>query len=135
MCETNSFKVCEGTHPLQACSCFHGWELTRKVSYIRGCFMCIFEFTMQIIHLFSELGSNSISLRQHCDLFYLTGRCSWILAMRPMEGSERVYMVARIAMTTNSHEDGLAGYTPVITLFCMGEAMNKHKKNEERRPE
>jgi len=73
---------------------------------------------MQIIHLFSDLGSNSISLRPQCELFYLTGRCSWILAMRPMEGSERVYMVARIAMTTNSHEDGLAGYTPVITLFC-----------------
>lgn len=49
---------------------------------------------------------------------YLTGRCSWILAIRPIDGSERVYMVARIAMTTNSQEDGLAGYTPVITLFC-----------------
>lgn len=55
--------------------------------------------------------------------------------MRPMEGSERVYMVARIAMTTNSHEDGLAGYTPVITLFCTREAVNKHKKNEEIWPE
>ncbi len=52
-----------------------------------------------------------------------------------MEGSERVYMVAKMAMTTNSHEDGLAGYTPVITLFWMRETINKHKKeNEERSP-
>lgn len=40
--------------------------------------------------------------------------------MRPMEGSERMYMVARMAMTTNSQEEGLAGYTPVITPFCWG---------------
>lgn len=49
--------------------------------------------------------------------FYLTGRFSCILAIRPIEGSERVYMVARIAMTTNNQENGLAGYTPFITLF------------------
>lgn len=49
---------------------------------------------------------------------HLTGRCSCILAMSPMEGSERVYMVARMAMTTKSQEEGLAGYTPVTTLFC-----------------
>lgn len=48
---------------------------------------------------------------------YLSGRCCCILAMSPMLGSERMYMVARIAMTTNSHEEGLAGYTPLITLF------------------
>lgn len=62
---------------------------------------------------------------------YLAGRCSWILAMRPMDGSARVYMVARIAITTKSQEDGLAGYTPVITLFCthreMRERMNKRE--------
>lgn len=40
---------------------------------------------------------------------YLTGKCSCILAMRPIEGSERVYIVARIAMTTKSQEEGLAG--------------------------
>ena len=40
------------------------------------------------------------------------------MAMRPMDGSERVYMVAKMAMTTKSQEEGLAGYTPVITLFC-----------------
>lgn len=40
---------------------------------------------------------------------YLIGRFSWILAMSPMEGSERVYMVARMATTTKSQEEGLAG--------------------------
>lgn len=40
---------------------------------------------------------------------YLIGRFSWILAMSPMEGSERVYTVARMAMTTKSQEEGLAG--------------------------
>lgn len=49
---------------------------------------------------------------------YLNGRCSWILVMRPMLGSELMYIVARIAITTKSHEEGLAGYTPLIKLFC-----------------
>jgi len=48
---------------------------------------------------------------------YLSGRCCWIILMSPMLGSERMYMVARIAMTTKSQEDGLAGYTPLITPF------------------
>lgn len=47
-------------------------------------------------------------LKSH-EMCYLTGRCSCILAISPMEGSERVYMVARIAMTTKSQEEGLAG--------------------------
>lgn len=57
---------------------------------------------------------------QHCDDYgmYLSGRCCCILAMSPMLGSERMYMVTRIAMTTKSQEDGLAGYTPLITPFC-----------------
>lgn len=46
--------------------------------------------------------------------------------MSPMEGSERVYIVARIAMTTKSQEEGLAGYTPVITLFCSCERTKIH---------
>lgn len=50
---------------------------------------------------------------------YLRGRCCCILAISPILGSERMYMVARIAMTTKSHEEGLAGYTPLITRFCL----------------
>lgn len=49
---------------------------------------------------------------------YLSGRCCCILVISPMLGSERMYMVARIAMTTKSQEEGLAGYTPLIKLFC-----------------
>lgn len=65
---------------------------------------------------------------------YLNGRCSWILVMRPMLGSELMYMVARIAITTKSQEEGLAGYTPLIKLFC-GHRRGKIKRQTERNPE
>lgn len=49
---------------------------------------------------------------------YLSGRCCCILVMSPMLGSDCMYMVARIPMATKSQDDGLAGYTPLIRLFC-----------------
>lgn len=48
---------------------------------------------------------------------YLTGRDVLILSIMPMEGSILAYMVLIIAITTISQLEGLAGYTPVRTLF------------------
>ena len=62
--------------------------------------------------------NKSLTYSQSVDRCYLTGKCSCILAISPMEGSERVYIVARMARTTNSQEEGLAGYTPLLTQFC-----------------